>query len=84
MGIGTGVFTMPESKFRAVCINPVEDPEKIREVSERYCNELIMALEKQFGEYWATIIIDNDEYLRKLGYDGEELERLIARRKGKK
>lgn len=84
IGIGTEVFTMPGSKFRAVCINPVEDPEKIREVSERYWNGLISALEKQFGECWATAIINNDEYLEKMGYEGEELERIKSRRKGRK
>ena len=29
MGIGTEVFTMPGSKFKAICLNPVEDPDKI-------------------------------------------------------
>ena len=28
MGLGTEVFTIPGSKFKAVCINPVEDPER--------------------------------------------------------
>lgn len=83
MGIGTEVFTMPGSKFKAVCINPVEDPEKIKEISERYWNGLIEALEKQFGECWATVIINNDEYLKKIGYEGEELERLRSRRKAR-
>lgn len=81
MGLGTEVFTMPGSKFTAVCINPVEDPEKIREISERYFNGLIEALEKQFGECWATTIINNDEYLKKLGCEGEELEKILAMRK---
>lgn len=81
MGIGTEVFTMPGSKFTAVCINPVEDPEKINEISQRYWNGLIEALEKQFGECWATTIINNDEYLKKIGYEGEELERILAMRK---
>ena len=36
MGIGTEIFTMPGSKFKAVCLNPVEDPEKINEISQRY------------------------------------------------
>lgn len=81
MGLGTEVFTMPGSKFKAICINPVEDPEKINEISQRYWNGLIAALEKQFGECWATTIINNDEYLKKLGYEGEELERLRSRRK---
>jgi len=81
MGIGTEVFTMPGSKFKAICINPVEDPEKINEISQRYWNGLIAALEKQFGECWATEIINNDEHLKKLGYEGEELERLRSRRK---
>ena len=83
MGIGTEVFTMPGSKFKAVCINPVEDPEKIREISERYWNGLIDALEKKFGECWATAIINNDEYLKILGYEGEELEKIIAMRKSR-
>lgn len=81
MGLGTEVFTMPGSKFIAVCINPVEDPEKINEISQRYWNGLIEALEKQFGECWATTIINNDEYLKKIGYEGEELERILAMRK---
>ncbi len=84
MGLGTEVFTMPGSKFTAVCINPVEDPEKIKEISERYFNGLIEALEKQFGECWATTIINNDEYLKKLGYEGEVLERILAMRKPRK
>lgn len=83
MGLGTEVFTMPGSKFTAVCINPVEDPEKIKEISERYFNGLIEALEKQFGECWATTIINNDEYLKKLGYEGEALKRILAMRKPK-
>ena len=83
MGIGTEVFTMPGSKFKAVCINPVEDPEKIREISERYWNGLIDALEKKFGECWATAIINNDEYLKILGYEGEELEKILAMRKSR-
>ena len=81
MGLGTEVFTIPGSKFRAVCINPVEDPEKIREISERYLNGLVNALENQFGECWATVIINNDEYLKRLGYEGEELEKIISKRK---
>ena len=84
MGIGTEVFTMPGSKFTAVCINPVEDPEKINEISQRYWNGLIDALEKQFGQFWATTIINNDEYLKKLGCEGEELERILAMRKPKR
>ena len=84
MGLGTEVFTMPGSKFTAVCINPVEDPEKIKEISERYFNGLIEALEKQFGECWATTIINNDEYLKKLWYEGEVLERILAMRKPRK
>ena len=84
MGLGTEVFTMPGIKFTAVCINPVEDPEKIKEISERYFNGLIEALEKQFGECWATTIINNDEYLKKLGYEGEVLERILAMRKPRK
>ena len=27
MGLGTEVFTMPGSKFKAVCLNPTEDQE---------------------------------------------------------
>lgn len=56
MGLGTEVFTMPGSKFKAVCINPVEDPEKIKEISQRYYQGLIDALEITFGEAWATEI----------------------------
>ena len=50
MGIGTEVFTMPGSKFKAVCLNPVEDPEKIKEISQRYYQGLVNALEITFGE----------------------------------
>lgn len=56
MGLGTEVFTMPGSKFKAVCINPVEDPEKIKEISQRYYQGLVNALEITFGEAWATEI----------------------------
>ncbi len=56
MGLGTKVFTMPGSKFKAVCINPVEDPEKIKEISQRYYQGLVNALEITFGEAWATEI----------------------------
>ena len=56
MGIGTEIFTMPGSKFKAVCINPVEDPEKIKEISQRYYQGLVNALEITFGEAWATEI----------------------------
>ena len=66
MGIGTEVFTMPGSKFRAVCINPVEDPEKIREISERYYQGLITALEITFGESWAT------EVFKRMGWTQED------------
>lgn len=54
MGIGTEVFTMPGSKFKAVCLNPVEDPEEIKVISERYYQGLVTALERTFGEAWAT------------------------------
>lgn len=56
MGLGTEVFTIPGSKFKAVCINPVEDPEKIKEISQRYYQGLVNALEITFGEAWATEI----------------------------
>ena len=56
MGIGTEIFTMPGSKFKAVCLNPVEDPEKINEISQRYYQGLVNALEITFGEMWATEI----------------------------
>ena len=81
MGLGTGVFTMPGSKLKAVCINPVEDSEKINEISQRYWDGLITALEKRFGECWATTIINNDEYLKKIGYEGKELEKILDMRK---
>ena len=54
MGIGTEVFTMTGSKFKAICLNPVEDPEKIKEISQRYYEGLVNALEITFGENWAT------------------------------
>lgn len=84
MGIGTEDFTMPGCKFKAVCLNPVTDPEQIRKISERYCNGLITALETQFGQCWASAIINSDECLKKLGYEGEELERLLTLRKPKR
>lgn len=83
MGLGTEVFTVPGSKFKAVCINPVTDPEKIQEISDRYWNGLIEALEKKFGENWATAIINNDEYLKIIGYEGEELEKILVMRKSR-
>ena len=58
MGRGTEVFTMPNCKFKAVCLNPVTDPEKIKEISERYYNGLVFALEQCYGERWATIVIN--------------------------
>ena len=54
MGIGTEVFTMPGSKFKAICLNPVEDPEKIKENSQRYSEGLGKALEITFWENCAT------------------------------
>lgn len=62
MGLGTEVFTIPGSKFKAVCINPTNDPEKIKEFSERYYQSLISALELTFGEAWAT------EVFKKMGW----------------
>ena len=50
MGIGTEVFTMPGSKFKAICLNPVEDPEKIKEISQRYYEGLVNALEITLGK----------------------------------
>ena len=50
MGIGTEVFTMPGSKFKAVCLNPVEDPEKIKEISQRYYQGLVNAL-----DFWGNV-----------------------------
>lgn len=81
MGLGTEIFTVPGSRFTAVCINPVEDPEKIREITERYFNGLIDALENKFGECWATAIINDDECLKILGCEGEELEKILTMRK---
>ena len=66
MGIGTEVFTMPGSKFKAVCLNPVEDPEKIKEISERYYQGLVNALEITFGENWAT------EVFKRMGWTRED------------
>lgn len=62
MGLGTEVFTIPGSKFKAVCINPTNDPEKIKEFSERYYQSLISALQLTFGEAWAT------EVFKKMGW----------------
>ena len=66
MGIGTEVFTMPGSKFKAVCLNPIEDPEKIKEISERYYQGLVNALEITFGENWAT------EVFKRMGWTRED------------
>lgn len=66
MGIGTEVFTMPGSKFKAVCLNPVEDPEKIKEISQRYYQGLVNALEITFGEMWAT------EVFKRMGWTQED------------
>ena len=54
MGLGTEVFTMPGSKFKAVCLNPVRRSRKIKEISQRYYQGLVNALEITFGEAWAT------------------------------
>lgn len=66
MGLGTEVFTIPGSKFKAVCINPVEDPEKIKEISQRYYEGLVNALEITFGEAWAT------EVFKRMGWTQED------------
>ena len=66
MGIGTEVFTVPGSKFKAVCLNPVEDPEKIKEISQRYYQGLVNALEITFGEMWAT------EVFKRMGWTQED------------
>lgn len=66
MGLGTEVFTMPGSKFKAVCLNPVEDPEKINEISQRYYQGLVNALEITFGEMWAT------EVFKRMGWTQED------------
>lgn len=66
MGIGTEIFTIPGSKFKAVCLNPVEDPEKIKEISQRYYQGLVNALEITFGEMWAT------EVFKRMGWTQED------------
>ena len=66
MAIGKEIFTKPGSKFKAVCINPVEDPEKVKEISERYYKGLITALEITFGEAWAT------EVFKRMGLKEED------------
>lgn len=66
MDLGTEVFTIPGSKFKAVCINPIEDPEKVKEISERYYKGLITALEITFGEAWAT------EVFKRMGLKEED------------
>ena len=65
MGIGTEVFTMPGSKFKAICLNPVEDPEKIKEISQRYYEGLVNALEITFGEIWATEVFKQRGWTQK-------------------
>lgn len=66
MAIGKEVFTMPGSKFKAVCINPTEDPEKIKEISQRYYQGLVTALEITFGDAWAT------EVFKRMGWTEED------------
>lgn len=68
MGLGTEVFTMPGSKFKAVCLNPTEDPEKIKEFSERYYKSLVSALEITFGDAWAT------EVFKRMGWTEEDFK----------
>ena len=70
MGIGTEIFTIPGSKFKAVCLNPVEDPAKIREISQRYYQGLVNALEITFGEMWAT------EVFKRMGWTQEDFIRV--------
>ena len=65
MGIGTEVFTMPGSKFKAICLNPVEDPEKIKEISQRYYEGLVNALEITFGENWSTEVFKQRGWTQK-------------------
>ena len=65
MGIGTEVFTMPGSKFKAICLNPVEDPEKIKEISQRYYEGLVNALERTCGENWATEVFKQRGWTQK-------------------
>lgn len=65
MGIGTEVFTMTGSKFKAICLNPVEDPEKIKEISQRYYEGLVNALEITFGENWATEVFKQRGWTQK-------------------
>lgn len=65
MGIGTEVFTMPGSKFKAICLNPVEDPEKIKEISQRYYEGLVNALEITFWENWATEVFKQRGWTQK-------------------
>ncbi|MBS4973126.1 MAG: hypothetical protein KHZ55_02905 [Clostridium celatum] len=65
MGIGTEVFTMPGSKFKAICLNPVEDLEKIKEISQRYYEGLVNALEITFGENWATEVFKQRGWTQK-------------------
>ena len=65
MGIGTEVFTMPGSKFKAICLNPVEDPEKIKEISQRYYEGLVNALEITFGGNWATEVFKQRGWTQK-------------------
>ena len=65
MGIGAEVFTMPGSKFKAICLNPVEDPEKIKEISQRYYEGLVNALEITFGENWATEVFKQRGWTQK-------------------
>lgn len=69
MALGKGVFTSPKSKLKAVCINPTDDPEKIRAFSERFYKSLIDALEITFGEAWAT------EVFKRMGLKEEDFEK---------
>ena len=56
MGIGTEVFTMPGSKFKAICL---------KEISQRYYEGLVNALEITFGENWATEVFKQRGWTQK-------------------
>lgn len=46
------------TRLKAVCLNYPDTPEEIEAFSRRYCETMIMGLEKQFGDNWGTPAIE--------------------------
>ncbi|WP_302739068.1 hypothetical protein [uncultured Clostridium sp.] len=68
MALGKEVFTSPKTKLKAVCLNPTDDPQKIKEFSERFYKSLSDALEITFGEAWAI------EVYKKMGWTEDDFK----------